>query len=134
MNIKIKQNDYVQPTEARENIVQSLCNIILHQYIDRRVSIPIYVKHAELYIGTYTGNRETDVPFILTSSTMNSGYMFERIRSCEVDEAFKAIQDAGYFIYVDRDKKTRNTEYKFSKKPVLDGVEHKHVEFDMFID
>ncbi len=134
MNIKIKKNDYTQPTEVRENIVQSLCDIILDQYLDRFMCIDIHVKHAEMYVGTYIGAREEATKHIITRSTMNSGYSYERVRSCEMDEAFKAIQDAGYFIYLNRDKKTRNTEYKFSKKPVLNGVTAKNVEFDMFID
>ena len=133
MNIKIKQNDYVQPTEVRENIVQSLCDIILDQYLDKFMSIPVYVKHAELYIGTYVSNKGA-TPLIIARSTMNSGYTYERVHSCEVNEAFKSLQDAGYFIFMDRDKKTKNTEYKFSKKPVLNGVTAKNMEFDMFID
>lgn len=55
MNIKIIANDYVQPTEVRENIVQTLCNVILEDYLDKNTSIAIYPKHAELYVGTFKG-------------------------------------------------------------------------------
>lgn len=135
MNIKIKENDYVQPTEVRENVVQTLCNVILEDYLDKNTSIAIYPKHAELYIGTFKGNRcDTTAPFLITRSTINTRYDYTRIHSCEMEEVFKAIQDAGYHIYLERDKKVRDSHYRFSKKPVLDGVVAKNLEFDVFID
>ena len=139
MNIKIKENDYVQPTEVRENVVQTLCNIILEDYLDRvSSSITIYVKSAELYIGTHKRYEldKGDVvsPFVITRSTLNQNYSYIRVHSCEMDEAFKVIQDAGYHIYLERDKKTKSSHYRFSKKPVLDGVVAKNLEFDVFID
>lgn len=134
MNIKIIANDYVQPTEVRENVVQTLCNVILSDYLDKYRSIEIHVKHAELYIGTYTGNTETSCPFLITRSTLNRNYDYTRVNSREMDEAFKVLQDAGYHIYLERDKKTRDSSYRFSKKPVLDGVTAKNLEFDVFID
>lgn len=135
MNIKIIANDYVQPTEVRENIVQTLCNVILEDYLDKNTSIAIYPKHAELYIGTFNGNRcDTTTPFLITRSTLNTHYDYTRIHSCEMEEAFKVIQDAGYHIYLERDKKARDSHYRFSKKPVLDGVKSKILEFDVFID
>ena len=134
MKIKIKENDYVQPTEVRENVVQTMCNIILSDYLDKYRSIEIHVKHAELYIGTYTGGRETSCPFMITRSTLNQSYSYIRVHSSEMEEVFKTLQDAGYYIYLERDKKTKDSSYKFSKKPVLDGVTAKNLEFDVFID
>ena len=135
MNIKIIANDYVQPTEVRENVVQTLCNVILEDYLDKNMSIAIYPKHAELYIGTFKGNRcDTTTPFLITRSTLNKNYDYTRIHSCEMEEVFKVIQDAGYHIYLERDKKVRDSHYRFSKKPVLDGIKSKILEFDVFID
>lgn len=135
MSIKIIANDYVQPTEVRENVVQTLCNVILEDYLDKNMSIAIYPKHAELYVGTFKGNRcDTTTPFLITRSTLNKNYTYTRIHSCEMEEAFKVIQDAGYHIYLERDKKTKSSHYRFSKKPVLDGVVAKNLEFDVFID
>ena len=135
MNIKIIANDYVQPTEVRENVVQTLCNVILEDYLDKNMSIAIYPKHAELYIGTFNGNRcDTTSPFLITRSTLNKNYTYTRIHSCEMEEVFKVIQDAGYHIYLERDKKIRDSHYRFSKKPVLDGIKSKVLEFDVFID
>lgn len=135
MNIKIAANDYVQPKEVRENVVQTLCNIIMADYLDRNMSITVHVKHAEMYIGTHKGGVDaTNIPYLITRSTLNSNYEYTRVNSCEVDEAFKAIQDAGYFIYLERDKKTKDSVYTFSKKPVRYGVTAKNLEFDVFID
>ena len=135
MNIKIIANDYVQPTEVRENVVQTLCNIILEDYLDKNMSIAIYPKHAELYVGTFNGNRcDTTYPFLITRSTLNKNYTYVRIHSCEMEEVFKVIQDAGYHIYLERDKKVRDSHYRFSKKPVFEGVRSKVLEFDVFID
>ena len=134
MNIKIKENDYVQPTEVRENVVQTLCNVILEDYLDKNMSIAIYPKHAELYIGTFKGHEDTTTPFLITRSTLNKNYTYIRIHSCEMEEVFKVIQDAGYHVYLERDKKMRDSHYRFSKKPVLDGIKSKILEFDVFID
>jgi hypothetical protein len=51
-----------------------------------------------------------------------------------MEEVFKVIQDAGYHIYLERDKETKSSHYRFSKKPVLDGIKSKILEFDVFID
>jgi len=135
MNIKIIANDYVQPTEVRENVVQTLCNVILEDYVDKNTSIAIYPKHAELYIGTFKGNScDTTAPFLITCSTLNTHYDYTRIHSCEMEEAFKVIQDAGYHIYLERDKMVRDSHYRFSKKPVFEGIKSKILEFDVFID
>ena len=129
--ITIPQNDYVQPTEVRESVVQDICDILLESFTDKNTSITIYPKSAELYVGKHKGNEYKD---IITRSTLNKGFDYIRIRSCEMDEAYKAYQDAGYHIYLERDKKTRASTYRFSKKPVLDAIKSKNLEFDVFID
>lgn len=127
MEIKIIANDYVQPTEVRENIVQSICDVLLTM-LDTNLSLTIYVKHAELYVG------KKGHELVITRSTMNTSYRYTRIHSTEMSAAFTSFQDAGYHIYMNRDKKTKDTTYRFSKKPVLDGIQSKCLEFDMFID
>ena len=129
MNIIIKKNDYVQPTEVRESMVQDICDIML-DYIDKSLPMTVFAKDNAMYLATMkSGGYKT-----IAHQKSNAKYDYERIHSCEMDAAFKALQDAGYFIYADRDKKTRNTTYRFSKKPVLWGVPSKTIEFDMFID
>jgi hypothetical protein len=129
MNIRIKKNDYVQPTEVRERIVQDICDIML-SYTDKSLPLTVFAKDNALYLGTTKDGQYKTV----THATSNSIYDCVRIHGTEMDAAFKAFQDAGYFIYPEKDKKTRNTTYRFSKKPVLWGVQSKTVEFDMFID
>jgi hypothetical protein len=129
MNIRIKKNDYVQPTEVRESVVQDICDIML-DYTDKSLSMTVFAKDNAMYLATMkSGSYKT-----IAHQTSNVTYDYERIHSCEMDAAFKAFQDAGYHIYADKDKKTRNTTYRFSKKPVMWGIQSKTVEFDMFID
>ncbi len=129
MNIRIIKNDYVQPVEVREHVVQSICDTLL-DYMDKSIPLTVYVKSAVLYLGT---SKATDLK-VITHSTLNTATDYIRIHSCEMDCAFKALQDAGYFIYLERDKKTKTSTYRFSKKPVLWGVPAKTLEFDVFID
>lgn len=131
--IKITPNDYVQPTEVREDVVQKICDVLL-RYLDSNLALTIRAKHPTLYLAKYEGKHETVEKLALTSGTMNQAYAYTQVRSCEMDKAFEAFQDAGYHIYLERDKKTKTSVYRFSKKPVLDGDKAKNLEFDMFID
>ena len=129
MNIRIKRNDYVQPTEVREKVVQDICDVML-EYTDKLLTLTVFAKDNALYLRT----TEDGLCKTITHATSNSNYCCVRIHGTEMEAAFKAFQDAGYFIYPEKDKKTRNTTYRFSKKPVLWGILSKTVEFDMFID
>lgn len=131
--IRIKPNDYVQPTDVREDVVQKICDVLL-TYLDANRALTIRAKHPVLYLAKYEGKHETVENLALTSGTMNQAYAYTQVRSCEMDKAFEAFQDAGYHIYLERDKKTKTSVYRFSKKPVLDGDKAKNLEFDMFID
>lgn len=129
MKIRIKKNDYVQPTEVREDVVQDICDVMM-DYTEKSLPMTVFVKDNALYLGTSKDGLYKTV----THSTSNSIYNCVRIHSTEMDAAFKAFQDAGYHIYADKDKKTRNVTYRFSKKPVFWGIASKTIEFDMFID
>ena len=131
--IRIKPNDYVQPTDVREDVVQKICDVLL-TYLDANRALTVRAKHPVLYLAKYEGKHETVEKFALTSGTMNQAYVYTQVHSCEMDKAFEAFQDAGYHIYLERDKKTKTSVYRFSKKPVLDGDKAKNLEFDMFID
>lgn len=130
MNIRIIKNDYVQPTEVRETVVQDICDIIMDNYLNRATNLTVYAKSAELYICHHKAGNLS-----ISHSMMNSdNNKYIRIHSCEMDAAFKVLQDAGYHIYLERNKKDRISTYRFSKKPVLWGEEAKNLEFDVFID
>ena len=131
--IKIKPNDYVQPTDVREDVVQKICDVLL-TYLDVNRALTVRANHPTLYLAKYEGKHETVEKLALTSGTMNQAYVYTQVHSCEMDKAFEAFQDAGYHIYLERDKKTKTSVYRFSKKPVLDGDKAKNLEFDMFID
>ena len=93
MNIRIKKNDYVQPTEVRERIVQDICDIML-SYTDKSLPLTVFAKDNALYLGTTKDGQYKTV----THATSNSIYDCVRIHGTEMDAAFKAFQDAGYFI------------------------------------
>lgn len=129
MNIRIIKNDYVQPTEVREHVVQGICDVIIMNLLDRATNITVYAKSPELYMCEHNESYKT-----ISHSTIHTDKKYTRIHSCEMDAAFKALQDAGYHIFMEHDKKSKTYTYRFSKKPVLWGVEAKNIGFDVFID
>lgn len=101
--LHIKQNDYKQPTESREEVVQMICDCFLQgcskEYHAGTHTLPI---EKEVYVAesTLSGKNGTDY-FFLGQYETHSKYAKTpiRLRSCEVDEAIKALTAAGYHIY-----------------------------------
>ena len=121
IKVNIPSNDYVQPTEIRQDVVQRICDIILKHYLDSSNEVRFTDENAVLFIGTRTiCNREFEG--------------FTRIHGCEMNAAFQALKQAGYYIYGTYNVTWREHTYNFSKKPVYNGSSH-HVEnFTSFID
>lgn len=127
IKINIPQNDYVQPTEVREEIVQLVCDAIVNManevasldiQTEKRMGICINTKNHWLYgvpdDGSYTHSRG--------------------VRTCEMEAAFKIVQNAGYYIYPTRCVCPSEYSFTFSKKPYLNGWKAQRVTFDLFID
>lgn len=93
IKVNIPKNDYVQPTEVRQEVVQALCEAFLKRTC-WRVFHPFNgsnngCRPANMYISLQFPSFE---PCDNTKSCV-------KIRGCEVDAAFKALRKAGYHMY-----------------------------------
>ena len=127
IKINIPMNDYVQPTEVREGVVQMICDSILKTYMDKRDLVFEWkAPKATLCVHGYKT--------ALLSPTSNNVYKENiSVRSCEMSAAFDILQEAGYFIY-SAINTYGETIYHFSTKPSYAGRYGKKVSFDLFID
>ncbi len=121
IKVNIPTNDYVQPTEIRQDVIQQICDIILEKYIDTDNKVRFTDEKAALFIGARTISR-----WNLEG--------FTRIRGCEMNAAFQALIQAGYYIYGTYNVTHREHTYNFSKKPVYNGYTHHTQGFSAFID
>lgn len=125
MTINIPKNDYVVPTEAREEIVQAICNAFLSPCD----------QDSEFHIGsrlkTYGIHIESPKKAEFVSKYSNHYLNEIHIRTVEMKEAFKALIDAGYYMF----KKSFEDGYyyKASKKPYEDRA-IRITSFNEFID
>ena len=132
--INIKPNDFVRPTEIRMEIVQKICDHILNYIGDgnefRDWSIRLKEEHPALYFGELKTPNELLRPTSLVNRYEESGnYNYTRIRSVEMKKVFTELQDAGYHIFYDGYRT-----YTVSRRPYLDNVLAKRIEFKIFID
>ena len=121
ITINIPKNDYVQPTEPRAEVVQTICDRLLNHYMAKEVRWD----RDEIYI--HKG--ESD----LSSWKYNAGVEGIRIRGVEMDLAFKALVKAGYYIHCG--SWTNGMPYYIpSKKPFLRERYELVSSFNEFID
>ena len=127
IKINIPVNNYVQPTEIREEVVQMICDSILKTYLDRHdLEFEWKEPKATLCVHGYK------TPLLYP--TDNKVYKENiSVRSCEMNAAFDVLQGAGYFIYPFIDGYGR-TVYHFSTKPSYAGRCGKKTSFNLFID
>lgn len=130
ITINIPKNDYVQPTEVRQEVVQGICEAFLggtcwstfHPHSDG------YCRRANKYIIRHKGDKSFygfhDKPF-----SDEEGVKFN---CAEMKAAFKALTNAGYYIFKVYTNVTWKG-YKCSKRPFLEGGE-RVTEFNDFID
>lgn len=133
--LKVKQNDYEQPTEIRNWLVQKICD-----YIVKRMDKQDIAGFEDTYTLTLRPNNRM---FQLWLKTGKDGEIvgfwnspeygdYERIRTIEMQLVFQAMQDAGYFIFYNETSDLH--EYRFSKKPMLGVRKATRVEFAEYID
>lgn len=132
IKINIPQNDYVQPTDVREEVVQMICNSLLHHYLDsddcRDIEFAWKKPQAQILVHGYK------TPYLTGGAERNKVYDENIIvRTCEMKAAFDALQDAGYYIYGFLSW-TGNTSYHISSKPVYAGRNAERTSFSVFID
>lgn len=100
--INIPKNTYSIPTEIREEIVQDICTV----FLDRRGGNYYNIFHPTtfglhrnktLYLIYY---KNSNKPFCFGSKNdCSDGEKAIRIRGCEMKQAFKELQKAGYYMF-----------------------------------
>ena len=128
IKVNIPKNDYVQPTEVKQTVVQAICDAFLrggcwstfHPFTDgfraRTLGVICHVN------GEPYGFNEKPFP----------NECFIKFNGAEMKAAFRALIKAGYHIYRVYDYGTWMG-YRVSKKPFMEGGEEV-VYFDDFID
>ena len=120
IKVNIPQNDYVQPKEVRESVVQDICDAFLQNCIYHPFNDGMYrhsdhrVNRGRVYVTFHSDNEGT------------------RFNGAEMKAAFRALRDAGYhmfrvYIYGSW------MGYKCSKKPYMENG-NEVFEFNDFID
>lgn len=132
IKINIPQNNYVQPTEVREEVVQMICDSLLSHYLDSKyyqdISFAWKKPQAQILVHGYK------IPRLMGGAERNKDYDENIIvRTCEMKAAFDALQDAGYYIYGFASV-YGNKSYHISSKPVYAGRKAERIKFDLFID
>lgn len=118
--ITIPKNNYAQPTEVREEVVQAICEAFMSSYSG--VYHPIrQSQHREATIYVVT-NKGTCPFFSSSNESYWTGAKCYRIRGAEMKRAFEELIKAGYYMFRIHEYGTWSG-YKCSKVPFLsDGT------------
>lgn len=129
-DITIPKNDYEQPTEVRWHIVQGICDAFLDRMPIKDTFTAVRRGYTEptLYIGWTNGRKPTFLNTRELDFEMYKNYRTERIRGCEMKQAFKKLIEAGYHMF-----KYDGIHYFCSKKSFEHGCQEVK-EFYEFID
>lgn len=142
IKVNIPKNDYVQPTEVREKVVQDICNHIIYWMKNGceggfyQLGIKdFYNKNAMLYL-IYRSYEKTETSGFQGNEKIDKArYPFHvKVRTCEMQAVFKVMQKAGYHIFGSHCITDNVHTYVFTTKPVLDGRVAKKIDFSLFID
>lgn len=118
--IQIKKNDYVQPTEIREEVVQKICDSFLrgHGFTSNGYWATHYVQNDSL-------------GFFNIRQTFAYPQKYTKIHEVEVKSAIRELLNAGYFMFKGYDCNV--PVYKSFKCPVIYGYTQV-TEINDFID
>ncbi len=142
IKVNIPKNDYVQPTEVREKVVQDICNHIIYWmknsceegFYQLRIK-DFYDNSPSLYLIYESSEMSKTIGFQTEGKIDERRYPFYiKIRTCEMKAVFKAIQKAGYHIFGSHCITDNVHTYVFTTKPVLNGRVAKKIDFSLFID
>lgn len=134
ITINIPRNEYVQPTEVRQEVVQGICDAFLEQRAFscfHPFSDGAY-RGKTLYISKHKGCKK----YYGFTKDKFSGDDVVRFNGAEMRAAFRALQDAGYFMYRIR-KYGSWVGYIVYPKPKYNGIYNyaeKVTDFTDFID
>lgn len=129
--ITIKKNDYVQPTEIRNEIVQMLVDAMV-ELSESNDGFTIYDFELTLYI---CKGKKDDNLLIKThiGKWYEMYYNFWQVRTVEMEMAFKIFIEAGYYIGVYHHSDGEHN-YSFAKKPYYNNSNTNTSKFGLFID
>ena len=130
IKLNIPQNDYTQPTEVRDWVVQGICDAFLSRcaWSTFHPFTSSAYRKADKYIIKHK-NEKNYYGFQDEPCSHNDGVKFN---GAEMKAAFAALRNAGYHMFVTYDYGTWKG-YFLSKKPFEEG--YKEVfEFTDFID
>lgn len=145
--IQIKKNDYVQPTEVREEVVQAICEAFLGPNGDASVEPGFWRmlrtqginadQAATIYVAVHNKRRDysgfaTEEKKRETLHYHSNDYTFYRMRSVEVRQAFEELVKAGYYMF-GLNYYTQG-QYWCYQKPKCKGYESNITEFKANID
>ncbi len=136
IKVNIPTNDYVQPSEVRQEVVQTICDAVLSYYMEDERRFIIKHEKPTLFIGVLKPENENKgcCKYWICSECQSNTYDFTRIRGCEMRAAFKALVSGGYYIYGYYNSTRNESYYVFSKKPVFNHSDCHINGFNDFID
>ena len=121
MTITIPKNDYVKPTELREEVIQKVCNKFIEYYIPNNIR---WNKNDCYY--------HENSKYGLSEFKYQDSKEGVRVNGCEMEQVFSCLLNAGYHIFF----KWINgyNYYVVSKKPYLREGWSTVEEFNEFMD
>ena len=135
ITINIPKNDYVQPTEVREDVVQMICDYIIDGikkgiWVEDTYTLHLYRKNEtyQLYASMSNGK------MMGFDSQKRSALEQIRIRTSEMEAVFEVLQKAGYYIFGSMLLDNGRYDYVFTKKPTIGTRYAKKATFGVFID
>lgn len=121
MNITIKPNTYVEPTQARPEFVQKICDIFVC-HLSRNTAIRVMMNDE---FPTLFLSRDND-------EIIHYGDKDKKIRTCEMRLAFRLLQQAGYYIFYKED--VRDEKYIVTKREYIGTTRATYTDFIHHID
>ena len=137
IKINIPANDYIQPTEVRQEVVQGICEAFLAHCADS--CFHPFSQSAYRVKTLYIRKHKRDIKYF--GFAHNDTYFSEddhmKFNGAEMKAAFKALQDAGYYMFRVREYGSWMG-YIVYHKPVYNGCGYscaeRVTEFTDFID
>lgn len=106
MKINVPQNDYVQPTEIREDVVQGIVDTLL-DYLKNGFALRVFNDNKGIYL------RKEKKRFSCDPKCLDG----IRVYGVEMNAAFKALSAAGYYVYGEYNITRLEHSFYWSNKP-----------------
>ena len=125
ITLDLPKNKWNQPTEIRKELVEQICKHIINVTCDNKFNDFILIRDNNPCV-YYMPNVEYAFNCIKEGNNI-------RITTIEMETIFKAVQEAGYFIFYERHSNGDN-KFHFTKKPYYQNHKCTKIEFNLFID